>query len=89
VSPGSEVLLVLAAARTRVVNLSSDAAALTVFAHRGRVWWTIGALMALFNVAGAVTGTSLAVRHGNRFLRRLLIAAASLLIVKTAWDAWT
>jgi len=28
------------------------------------------------------------VRHGNRFLRRMLIAAASLLIVKTFWYAW-
>ncbi len=78
-----------AAACSRVVNLSSNVAAVALFAHHGRVWWTIGALMALFNVAGAVTGTSLAVRHGNRFLRRLLIAVASLLIVKTAWDAWT
>jgi len=77
-----------AAACSRVVNLSSNVAAVTLFAHQGRVWWTIGLLMALFNVAGAVTGTSLAVRHGNRFLRRMLITAASLLIVKTAWDAW-
>jgi len=77
-----------AAACSRVVNLSSNGAAVALFAHQGRVWWTIGLLMALFNVAGAITGTSLAVRHGNRFLRRMLIAAASLLIVKTAWDAW-
>ncbi len=78
-----------AAACSRAVNLSSNVAAVALFAHHGRVWWTIGVLMALFNVAGAVTGTWLAVRRGNRFLRRLLIAAASLLIAKTAWDAWT
>lgn len=77
-----------AAACSRVVNLASNIAAVGLFAHQGRVWWTIGAMMAIANVAGAVAGTRLALRHGNRFLRRLLIVAASLLIVKTAWDAW-
>jgi len=37
-----------AAACSRVVNLSSNVAEVTLFAHQGRVWWTIGLLMALF-----------------------------------------
>lgn len=77
-----------AAACSRAVNLASNLAAIGLFAQQGRVSWTIGAMMALANVAGAVMGTRLAIRHGNRFLRRLLIVAAAALIAKTAWDAW-
>ncbi len=77
-----------AAAAARVLNVATNIAALAWFGQHGNVIWTIGLAMAVCNVAGAQLGTRLAVRGGSRLMRLVFIVVVSILIAKTARDAW-
>ena len=77
-----------AAASARVINLSSNAAAVLYFGYHGHVSWMLGAAMAASNVLGAQAGTVLALRHGSKLIRSAFIVVVCILIVKTGRDAW-
>jgi uncharacterized membrane protein YfcA len=44
--------------------------------------------MAVFNIAGAVMGSRLALRHGSGFVRGVFIVVASLLIARLGYDTF-
>ncbi|NSL55669.1 sulfite exporter TauE/SafE family protein [Uliginosibacterium aquaticum] len=75
-----------ASASAKLVNFATNLAALSFFLLHEGVMWKLGLAMACANVLGAQIGTRLAVRHGNRFIRWLLLAVVSVLIMKLAWD---
>lgn len=77
-----------ASASAKIINLATNLGALGYFLLHHGVMWEIGLLMALANIAGAQVGTHLAVRHGNRFIRHLLLLVVSVLIFKLGWDLW-
>lgn len=77
-----------ASASARVLNVATNVAALSWFGVRGEVLWLLGAGMAVANVAGAQTGTRLALRHGSGLVRVMFICVVSALIVKTGYDAY-
>ena len=58
---------------TKYLNLASNAGALLLFILAGKVYWTLGLVMALGNVAGAQVGARLAIRVGARLIRPLLV----------------
>ncbi len=76
-----------AGAAARVVNVATNAAALSYFASHGLVLWHVGAAMAICNIAGAIVGARLALRGGSSFVRQAFIVIVSLLILRTAWNA--
>jgi uncharacterized membrane protein YfcA len=76
-----------AGAAARVLNVATNGAALFYFASRGYMLWSIGAAMAVCNVAGSIAGTRLALRGGSALVRKVFIGVVSLLIVRTAWVA--
>ncbi len=75
-----------ASASSKFVNLATNLAALIYFFFNEGVMWKIGLVMAVANIFGAQVGTRLAVKHGNRFIRILLLAVVTVLIVKLGWD---
>jgi uncharacterized membrane protein YfcA len=77
-----------ASASAKLLNTATNAAALVLFAWKGHVWWHLALVIALANVAGSLAGTRLALRHGAGFVRAVFIGVVSLLIAKTAWDAF-
>ncbi|QYY33519.1 MULTISPECIES: sulfite exporter TauE/SafE family protein [Cupriavidus] len=77
-----------ASASTKVVNLATNLAALLLLASKGHIWWQLGLVMAVANVAGSQVGSRLALRHGSGFVRKVFIVVVSALILKTAWDAF-
>jgi len=77
-----------ASASAKVVNLATNLAALLLLAAKGHVWWQLGIVMAVANVAGSQVGSKLALRHGSRFVRKVFIAVVGALIMKTAYDAF-
>lgn len=77
-----------AAARARIVNLASNAGALSVFLAAGSVDLSVGVPMAGANVAGAYLGASAAVKKGASFIRRIFLLVVAALIVKLALDLW-
>jgi uncharacterized membrane protein YfcA len=75
-----------ASSAAKVVNFATNAAALAYFIPSGHVLWMTGLAMAAMNVAGAVLGARLALRHGSNFVRQVFIAVALVLIARLAYD---
>lgn len=75
-----------ASAYAKVLNVATNAAALGYFVPHGWVLWSTAAWMAACNVAGAIGGSHLALRHGSRFVRRVFLGVVVALIVKLTHD---
>jgi uncharacterized membrane protein YfcA len=77
-----------ASVAAKLLNLSSNIAALVLFTLKGHVWWHLALPMALANVAGSLLGTRMALQHGAGFVRGMFIVVVSALICKTSYDAF-
>jgi len=77
-----------ASASAKLLNVSSNVAAVLLFAWKGHVWWHFALSMAVANVVGSLLGTRLALKHGSGFVRGVFIVVVSALILKTTYDAW-
>jgi len=77
-----------ASAVAKVVNVACNLAALLWFWYSGHLLWQIGLLMAVFNVAGSLTGSRLAVRNGTGFVRKLFLIVVGVLVFKTGYDGF-
>jgi len=78
--------LTRASADAKVVNFSSNLAAVAVFASRGVVVWRIALPMAAAQLAGGWLGAHLALRGGDTLVRRIAVAVALALAAKLALD---
>ncbi|MGL6070573.1 sulfite exporter TauE/SafE family protein [Craterilacuibacter sp.] len=75
-----------ASAAAKVVNLSTNVAALLFFIPSGNVLFGFALPMAASNMAGAMVGSYLAMKKGAGFVRILFLILTSILIVKLGWD---
>lgn len=71
-----------ASASAKLINLGTFSAALLFFAPSGHVLWLIGGLVGLCNMAGAVVGAFIALRHGSGVIRVLFLVLLVALIVR-------
>jgi len=78
--------LVSATAHTKLLNLSSNVAAVITLALGGKMLWALGLLMALCSIAGGHLGAHLAMRVGGRLIRPLLVTMSLLLTAKLLSD---
>ena len=62
-----------AVAGTKLLNFTSNISSLAVFAMSGHVIWLLGLAMGMAQVAGAWLGSHLAIRHGARIIRPVLV----------------
>ncbi|MEK7737567.1 MAG: TSUP family transporter, partial [Pseudomonadota bacterium] len=77
-----------ASSAAKIVNVGTNGAALLYFGASGHVFWALAAMMAVFNIAGALLGTHLALRHGSGFVRWMFLAVATVLIAKFGYDTF-
>ena len=77
-----------ASAAAKIVNVATNGAALLYFGATGHVLWRIAILLALFNIAGALLGSRLALRHGSGFVRKVFLGVATALIGKFGYDTF-
>lgn len=75
-----------AVARTKLMNLASNLSGLAVFVAAGAVVWPAGLAMAAGTMLGARIGAALALRHGVRLVRPLLVAVALALALRLMLD---
>ncbi len=78
--------LTRASAEAKVVNFASNLAALALFAARGAVLWPVALPMAAAQLAGSALGAHLAIRRGDLFVRRVVLAVVVVLAVKLGRD---
>jgi uncharacterized protein len=77
-----------ASASAKLLNMTSNLAALVLFSIKGFVWWHFALTLALANVLGSLLGTRLALKHGAGFVRLVFIVVVGALILKTGLDAF-
>lgn len=75
-----------ASASAKLINLTTNLAALAYFVTHGHVRYEIATPMAVFNIAGSLVGSRLAIRLGSGFVRMLFIIVVSVLIARFVWD---
>ena len=76
-----------ASASAKIVNASTNAAAIILFGLTGELFWLLGLAMSACNIAGAQFGSHLAIRRGSGLVRKVFLVVVGALITKTAWDA--
>ncbi len=75
-----------ASGNAKVVNFGSNVAALLVFQLRGSVLWSVALPMGFANWLGANIGARLALRHGDRTVRAVVLLVAAAVTIKVALD---
>lgn len=78
--------LVRAIANTKLINFSTNIAALIAMILGGKVLWLLGLSMAVANVAGNQVGAWAALRFGGRGVRLLLVVMSFALTAKLLAD---
>jgi len=77
---------VKASAYAKVINCMTNIGALIIFLKQGNYILEIAIMMAVCNIAGSMVGTSLAMKKGNDFIRKIFLVIVTLLIGKYGYD---
>lgn len=77
---------VVAAGNAKVLNFASNIGSLLLFMLLGKVNYLYGLPMGLAMIAGALTGSQLAIRKGTTYVKPLFLVVTALLIGKQVWD---
>ena len=75
-----------ASGNAKLVNLSSNIAALLSFIPAGKVLYSIALPAAVCSIAGNYLGAGMAIRRGGRFIRALLVVVLVLLFLRIGSD---
>ncbi|EGU48868.1 hypothetical protein VII00023_13702 [Vibrio ichthyoenteri ATCC 700023] len=78
--------LVDATARTKVLNFTSNIAALLFFILAGLPVWELGFVMAIGGFMGAQLGARVVVTKGQKWIRPLVIVMSMLMAAKLLWQ---
>ncbi len=78
--------LVRASGNAKIVNLASNLAAFGLFAAKGTIAWRVALPMAAANALGANLGSRLALKGGDKLVRRVLVCVVLAVVAKLARD---
>lgn len=71
-----------AAGATKVINLSSNVAALITFIAHGQVYWPLGLAAAVFCICGHYLGSGLVSKDGKKIVRPVVLVVLVILFLK-------
>ncbi len=77
-----------ATAQTKLFNFTSNIVSLGVFAYLGVVFWKIGIIMGLAQIAGAYTGSTLVSKKEVKFIRYVFLVVVAATILKLVYDKY-
>ena len=77
---------VMASGTAKLVNLTSNIAALTSLVLAGKVVFLLGLPAAACGIAGNLLGASMTIKRGTGFIRGMLMAVLALLLAKMVFD---
>jgi len=78
--------LIAATARTKVLNFTSNIAALIFFIFAGLPIWKLGLIMALGGFLGARVGAKVVLGKGQKVIRPLVITMSMIMAMKLLWE---
>jgi uncharacterized protein len=78
--------VVQATAQTKLLNFTSNIAALLVFALSGKIIWVIGLTMGVAQFVGAQLGSHVAMKQGAKIIRPLLVVVCCAMAAKLIHD---
>jgi len=79
---------VQASAYAKIVNCMTNISALIVFIRQGNFILIIAILMSVFNVAGSILGSKMALKKGNGFIRIFFLIIVSIMILRYGYDVF-
>ena len=71
---------------TKVINLSTNIASLSVFLAHGKVMLPLALVAAIFGVAGNYIGAKYFTKKGAGFVKPLIVVVLSIFFVKLCWE---
>lgn len=78
----------VATAHSKIINLTTNLAALSFFIPHGYLLWGVGLTMGFSNILGALVGTRIVTQHGAPLIRKILIIILSITIAKFSYDTF-
>lgn len=75
-----------ATAISKPISATASLGALLVFAYGGNVMWTQGIILALGGIIGAQIGAAMAIKHGEKLIRLILVITTSAISLKLIFD---
>jgi uncharacterized membrane protein YfcA len=78
--------LIAATGKTKLLNFTSNIAALIAFAFTGKIIWVVGLCMGVAQVIGAQAGAHMAMKNGARIIRPLLVVVCCAVAIKLLAD---
>jgi uncharacterized membrane protein YfcA len=78
-----------ASAIAKVVNVSTNLGAITVFGINGAILWQVALVLAMANIVGGLLGARLAIRGGSTLIRKVFLFVTIALIIKVGIDTLT
>jgi uncharacterized protein len=75
-----------ASAYAKVINCFSNLSALFVFLSAGNYILIIAIIMAVFNILGSILGTKLALKNGNKFIKKVFLLVVCLMIIRFGYE---
>lgn len=70
-----------ASGNTKLINLSSNIAALVTFIINGKVIFLLGAVATIFSIAGHYIGSGLVLKNGYKIIRPIILTVLSILFL--------
>ena len=67
---------------TKLLNFTSNITSLSFFAAGGQVFWTLGLSMGMGQVLGSWLGSHLAIKHGSKLIKPLVVVISITLSIK-------
>jgi uncharacterized protein len=74
-----------ATGRTKLLNFTSNIAALMMFILGGKIVWVVGLCMGVAQIVGAQIGARVAIANGARVIRPLLVLVCCAMAVRLWW----
>jgi len=71
---------------TKLLNFTSNIASLTFFAAGGQVFWALGLAMGTGQIIGAWLGAHIAIKHGAKVIKPLVVVISIALSIKLLID---
>jgi len=75
-----------ATGHTKALNVTSNLVSVLLFLRTGQILWAVALVMGVSNIAGAWIGSHLALKHGARLIRPLLVLVSVGLTLRMLLD---